>query len=285
MGTQTQPVIRLVRHFGWTFVVLGMMLSFAVAEELRVGDGERFRSVRGAIEASAFGDTIVVTAGRHIVADVAVGHDLTIMGEGDVVFYADGPVAKGLLVPTGGTAITIRNITFEGARSPDKNGAGIRFEGYLLRVENSRFVRNENGILATGDEDGFLMIRNSAFLRNGHGDGYSHGVYQSHGASIEVFGTHFEGTRRGHHLKTLAHRVLVKDSSFDDGTGSTSYMVDATAGGDVQIEGNEFIRRQDADQKTLFNYDTSRGGEVGSIALIDNRLITEKKRHEGPAQS
>ena len=47
-----------------------------------------------------------------------------------------------------GSDITIRNLTFARARVPDRNGAGIRAEGRNLTVEHSRFIDNENGILA-----------------------------------------------------------------------------------------------------------------------------------------
>ena len=43
-----------------------------------------------------------------------------------------------------GSDITIRNLTFQRARVPDKNGAGIRAEGGNLTIEHSRFLNNEN---------------------------------------------------------------------------------------------------------------------------------------------
>ena len=51
-----------------------------------------------------------------------------------------------------GGAITIENIEFTGARVPDKNGAGIRFEQGQLEVRDCIFENNQNGILTAPPE-------------------------------------------------------------------------------------------------------------------------------------
>ena len=75
--------------------------------------------------------------------------------------------------------VTIRGITFTGARVPDHNGAGIRAEGRNLTVENSRFIDNEEGLLAGVFTVSTITIRNSYFKGNGlcTGSGCAHGVY------------------------------------------------------------------------------------------------------------
>lgn len=231
-----------------------------------------------AVRASQRGDVILVAEGRHDITDLKIPHDLTLIGEGEAVLYSSRQVAKGLLVPLAGTDITVRGLTFEGAISPDQNGAGIRFEGSRLIVEDCTFRRNENGILATGDTSGSLAVRRSTFIENGHGDGYSHGMYQAAGQQLEVTDSRFVGTKVGHHVKTLVPRVNVEGNSFDDADGETSYVVDATGGGVVFITGNTIHRRRSASQSTLFNYSTTRGGELGSVHISGNRIINEKWR-------
>jgi hypothetical protein len=255
-----------------------LLVAPAAADDLTVGPGEAYGSLKAAIAASASGDTITLIEGRYTATDLRIPHDLTLAGEGNVVLYSPVAVQKGLLVPLGGTSVTVRNLTFEGARSPDKNGAGIRFEGSRLVVDGAKFVDNENGILATGDAGGSLVVTRSMFLRNGHGDGYSHGIYQSNGARFDIRDSAFLGTRIGHHLKTLAGEVAVLGNRFDDEGGETSYVVDATAGGDVWIEGNEIVRRRSASQNTIFNYDISRGGTIGVVTIRGNSIVTEKPR-------
>ncbi len=248
----------------------------ALAEVLTVardGSGDH-RSIARAVAASEHGDTIRILPGTYSAVDVSIPHDLTI--EGGVIITADMQVAKGFLVPLGGTAVTVRNVTFEGARSPDLNGAGIRFEGSSLVVEDATFRDNENGILATGDEAGMVSVSRSLFENSGHGDGYSHGLYLSSGKSLTVRDSRFVGTKVGHHVKSLASMTGVIGNTFDDAGGETSYVVDATAGGRLIIMRNEILRRQSAGQQTLFNYDATRGGEPIEIVIEDNVIVTER---------
>ena len=188
-------------------------------------------------------------------------------------------MAKGLLVPLSGTSLEVRGLTFQNAKSPDQNGAGIRLEGRQLIVSGCTFITNENGILATGSDESEVTVVNSRFFGNGYGDGRSHGIYLSNGARLAVESSRFESTRIGHHVKSIASRqTLVRNSRFDDGNGLTSYMVDVTGGGDMIIEDNYVVRRRDAEQETLFNYDTSRRGRKGVITIARNQITNEKGR-------
>lgn len=256
------------------------LVGSAMARDIMVGPGTQYRSLGAAVRASDGGDRLLLQAGVYRVQDLVIPHDLVLEGVAarDVIITSQGAVAKGLLVPGPGTAITVRKMTFEGARSPDKNGAGIRFEGSVLTVEKCTFRDNENGILATGDPHGGLKVIGSSFERNGHGDGFSHGIYQSRGARFEILDSVFTGTKIGHHLKSLASLVSVSGNRFDDGTGEPSYVVDATGGGRLFITSNQIIRRASASQDNLFNYDTSRGGSLGSVMVADNVITTEKPR-------
>ena len=257
------------------------VLAPALAKDIAVGPSADDRTLARAVRASSFGDTLRLRPGTYEASDLAIPHDLTIEGEtgpggAGVTITASGPVAKGLLVPGGGVNLTVRNVTFADARSPDRNGAGIRHEGADLTVENVTFRGNENGILATGAPTGRLTIRRSLFESNGSGDGYSHGVYQSRGSRIDVSESRFVGTRIGHHVKSLAPLVVVKGNTFDDADGRPSYVVDATGGGRLIVTYNEVIRRADAEQDTLVNYDTSRGGTLGDVVIEGNALVTQK---------
>ena len=261
---------------------LAACLAPAWADDLTVGQGGRYDTLSGAVAASRPGDRLLLAPGAYQASDLRIPHSLVVEGAdqtapgGAVTISAPAAVAKGLLVPGRGADLTIRHVTLMGARSPDKNGAGIRFEGANLLAENVRFTANENGILATGDAGGSLTVRRSLFEENGHGDGYSHGIYQSKGARFVIEESRFVGTRIGHHLKSLAPFVAVSGNSFDDAGGRTSYVVDATGGGRLVILDNEVVRRRDADQETLFNYDTSRGGALSSVTINGNRITTQK---------
>ncbi len=246
--------------------------------QIYVGPTDQYRNLNAAVFAAHPGETIYIAPGTYFVRDLAINKSLTLIGEGSVVLKARRPVAKGLLVPLAGVSLTVENLIFEGARSPDLNGAGIRHEGVLLTVRNSEFRDNENGILATGTQASEVIISGSRFYRNGHGDGYSHGIYVSVGARLEITDSIFEGTHIGHHVKSLADYTYISNVSFIDGDGEPSYMVDASKGGVLIIEDSEFTRAESASQDNFFNYDTSRGGERRQISLRRNLFHNAKPR-------
>jgi hypothetical protein len=224
------------------------------------------------------GETILVAAGRYDLADLKIPRDLTLKGEGEVVFYSTRPTEKGILNPLWDASLRVENIRFEGARAPDLNGAGIRHDGLNLTVVNCAFIGNEDGILATGQAQGVITISGSAFIGNGYGDGYSHAIYVADGHTLDITASRFVGTRIGHHVKSLAAVTRIENSSFDDADGKTSYSVDASRGGHVMITGNSFIQSADGDNSTLINYDQTRGGDADALIITGNR-ITNRNRN------
>jgi len=259
-----------MKHINFLLLICIACSSGAAQAQILVDSAIELRQ---AIERSDAGDEIIIAPGRYEVRDLKLSRDITLRGQGEVVFYSSRPIAKGLINPLPGASIRIENIKFTGARSPDQNGAGIRHDGDNLTIIDSIFEDNEDGILSTGSEDGRITIQNSKFLRNGYGDGYSHGIYVVRAASLYVQDTQFIGTRIGHHIKSLASVTTIQGSTFDDADGRTSYAVDASKGGDVEICGNQFIQAANADNSTIINYDLSRGGKPGSLTIADNRII------------
>ena len=257
---------------------LGIGFPGMVQAQIYVGPTDQYRTINAAVFAARPGETIYIKPGTYFVRDLAINKSLTLIGEGSVVLQSRRPVAKGLLVPLAGVSLTVENLIFEGARSPDLNGAGIRHEGALLTVRNSEFRHNENGILATGDNASEVIISGARFFGNGHGDGYSHGIYMSVGSRLEISDSIFSDTRIGHHVKSLADYSYISNTAFMDGDGAPSYMVDASKGGVLIIEDSEFTRAASASQDNFFNYDTSRGGERRYVSLRRNIFRNGKPR-------
>ncbi|MCB9956449.1 MAG: right-handed parallel beta-helix repeat-containing protein [Caulobacterales bacterium] len=224
------------------------------------------------------GEVAHIPPGRYDVTDLQIRKSSNIVGDGEVVFYSSRTVIKGILNPLPNVSLRVENITFEGARSRDLNGAGIRHEGMDLTVVNCRFIDNEDGILSTGSDFGNILIENSEFVDNGHGDGYSHAVYVSVGNRLEVYGSRFVGTKIGHHVKSLAETTIVKGNHFDDAGGRSSYGVDTSKGGEVTVTDNTFVKSEDADNETLINYDTSRGGKAKSLEITGNKIVNKHPR-------
>ncbi|MBY0423417.1 MAG: right-handed parallel beta-helix repeat-containing protein, partial [Parvularculaceae bacterium] len=231
-----------------------------------------------AINKAKIGGVVLVPAGEYDIADMPIRRSVALKGDGDVVFYSSRSVRKGILVPTPDVSLRVENITFRGARSPDLNGAGIRHDGLDLEIVDCVFDDNENGVLATGSDFGRIRVTGSTFRNNGHGDGYSHGIYVSSAESLVVENSTFVGTRIGHHVKSLAASTRVAGSNFDDVDGRTSYALDVSAGGAVTFENNTVVKSAEADNETYINYDLTRGGKAKSLRIVGNRFVSRNPR-------
>lgn len=227
------------------------------------------------IASAKSGAVIEIPAGDYDLTDLKISRSITLRGDaaGGTVFRSAETTEKAILVPLTGVDLTVENVTFAGAKSWDRNGAGVRHEGRNLSIVNCRFLSNEDGILATGDPDGVITIVKSEFVDSGFGDGQSHGVYVSSGGRLEISESLFVGTRIGHHVKSLAGTTIVRNTVMDDAYGRSSYAIDVSKGGEVTIEGNKFVQSADADNYSIINYDLSRGGEAKGLTVAGNEIV------------
>jgi hypothetical protein len=188
------------------------------------------------------GDTIAIEPGQYRDCSIWVPNHLTILGTADGVVITGEPCERKALFVTKGDDITIRNITFAGARSPYSNGAGIRAEGRRLTIENSRFIDNQDGILTVNIPDHSLVVRGSEFVANGNCSeqwGCAHGVYAGHIALLRITGSRFYATRIGHHIKSRARRTELAGNDIEDGPdGTSSFLVDLPNGGTLIMRHN-----------------------------------------------
>src|SRR5207253_2270810 len=112
---------------------------------------------------------------------------ITAAASGPVVLADTTCEGKAIFVIKGDD-VTVRGITFRGARVPDHNGAGIRAEGRNLTLENSRFIDNEEGLLAGVFTVSTITIRNTYFKGNGlcTSSSCAHAVYVGKIARLNV---------------------------------------------------------------------------------------------------
>ena len=210
----------------------------AVARTLEVGENREFKLPSEAIRAAKDGDRVVIDPGEYFDCAVVSANNLTIEGakpDGSAVLTDKVCQGKALLV-TAGRDITLRNLTLQRARVPDMNGAGIRAEGTNLTIERVKFVNNQNGILAAGNPQSTITIRDSEFLRNGYCSPCAHGVYVNQLKLLRVERTRFADTRQAHHIKSRAARTEVIASEMRDGeTGTASYHIDISNGGSLVV--------------------------------------------------
>ncbi|MDP2074171.1 right-handed parallel beta-helix repeat-containing protein [Hydrogenophaga sp.] len=214
----------------------------ATGRVLNVGPGQALATPGAAAAMAQAGDVIRIAAGDYR-GDVATWrqNNLTLCGVGGRArLFADGNSAGGKAIwVVSGSNITIDNVEFRNAAVPDRNGAGIRAEhSGWLRIRNSGFFDNENGILTSAGAMS-LVIEGSEFARNGRGDGYTHNLYVGQIDRLTVSASHFHEAKVGHNLKSRARESVIENSYLMDGPGGTaSYLADFPNGGRVVMRGN-----------------------------------------------
>jgi hypothetical protein len=214
--------------------------SVCSARTLEVGPDRTYKTPSKAAAAVADGDIVLIDPGEYLDCAVWSANRITIEGRGPGAVITDTTCEGKALFITRGDSITIRNLSFTRARVPDENGAGIRVEGKDLVVDNSRFIDNENGILAGDSPGSRVLISNSVFLRNGRcTSSCAHGIYVGHIALLRVEHSKFLNTMDGHHIKSRALRTeLIADEIVDGEDGTASYLVEIPNGGSLVMEGN-----------------------------------------------
>lgn len=264
---QAQPSIEHAMSLRIAFLAAGILLACssrlgmeaaqaqapARGNVLEVGPGQRFTALADAVRASADGDTIRLAAGEYLECAVVARNNVTILGSGpDTVLTDVSCQGKAILVITG-AGVTVRDLTLTRARVADGNGAGIRQEGGNLVVERVRFINNENGILAAGNPQSSLIVRDSYFERNGtcRGGGCSHGIYVGgQTALLRVENSVFRNTREGHHIKSRSVRTEVIGCDIADGdAGTASYLIDISNGGDLVLRDSRLQKGPLADNR------------------------------------
>lgn len=248
---------------------------------IHVGPKHTVRSISAASRLARDSDTIIVEAGDYY-GDVAVWtrNGITVRGVGGRVRLVAAGVSaeqKGIWVVRGGS-MAVENIEFVGARTPDKNGAGIRFEKGRLFVRNCLFQDNENGILTSNDKDAELEIEDSEFSQNGAGDGQSHNLYVGNIRKLRVTGSYFHHARIGHLLKTrAAESSILYNRLTDEIGGQASYELELPSGGVAYVIGNIIQQSRQTENPNIISF----GAEGynwprNELYLINNTLVDDR---------
>lgn len=230
-----------LRHTAIAFAAAMLCALPASARDLAVGVTRVLKVPSQAATVAGDGDVVRIDPGLY--ADCATwrASRLLIEATGPGVVLAGRTCSGKAIFITEGSDITIRGITFANASVVWHNGAGIRAAGSNLTVEDSRFLNNENGILAGGGPNSVVRISGSTFAGNGACiDACAHAVYA--GAPIyllDIERSVFIDTKIAHHIKSRARNTIVRDNRIEDGlTGTSSYLIDVPNGGNVLIQGN-----------------------------------------------
>jgi len=225
---------------------------------IQVGPLREVRSISLAASTARDGDTVEIDPGDYV-GDVAIWNqsDLTIRAAGQRVrLVAGGASAQGKAIwvvhsARRGGRITVEGIDFVGARVPDRNGAGIRFEQGHLVLRDCLFHGNQNGVLTGDDPDSVLEVLQSEFGYNGAGDGFTHQLYVGRIAQLRVEGSWFHHGHVGHLIKSRAKRSrIVSNRLTDEPGGRASYELEFPNGGDAVVLGN-LVQQSDSSANSV----------------------------------
>jgi hypothetical protein len=265
-------------------LLLGLLAfsGAARAAVLEVGPGKKFDKPSAAIAQAHDGDTVRVAAGSYVDCASIRQNRFTIESVGGEVVMKDKTCAGKAILVVDGDKVTVRGLTLENAKVPDKNGAGIRAEGGELLVDNTKFLNNENGLMSAGDPRISIRIVNSTFIGNGACQPTcAHGIYAGHNKFLRVEGSHFLGQHEGHHIKSRAERTEVVGCDIQDGpSGNSSYLIDIPNGGSVLIEKNKLSKGPMSSNGGTAISIGSEGdtNNSGPIEVRDNNFVNQMDR-------
>ncbi|KQP21721.1 hypothetical protein ASF43_25810 [Pseudorhodoferax sp. Leaf267] len=262
-----------------------LQAGMAAAATLQVGPGRAYTSIAQAARAARDGDTVEVQAGDYR-RDVAVWTQrvLTLRAVGGRArLIADGANAEGkaIWVVRGGD-IRIEGFEFRGARVPDRNGAGIRFEAGRLQVVDCSFVDNENGILTSSDPQAELTIARSLFQANGAGDGQSHNLYVGGIGRLSLTDSQSRDARVGHLLKSRAGINEIHRNQLVDGNpGSASYELELPSGGVANVTENVIRQAPNTQNSTMVSYGAEGYRWPRNALVMHNNTLVDDRPSNG----
>lgn len=256
--------------FVWTCTV-----SAAQAAVHTVAPGQ---SLAAALREAADGDEIHLLAGEHRAqVGVITQKKLTLRGVGGrPVLHAAGAHAEGkaILVVRNGD-VRIDNIEFRGARVPDRNGAGIRFERGRLLVTRCAFIDNEMGILTANFLDAELTVQDSEFLQAPLGSRLPHLLYVGRISRLTLTGNRFSGGFEGHLVKSRALENHVRYNHLVDGAGGrAAYELEFPNGGLAYVVGNVIGQSADTSNLALLSFGAEGSdGRPQALHVVNNTFL------------
>jgi hypothetical protein len=199
----------------------------------------------------------VVKDGDHVKIDAGQYKDCAVWRAGNLILEAVGGVAHMLNVTCEdqaiwlftGNRVLVKGMEFSGAHNHDNTGAGIKFLGATLTVQDSNFHHNENGLLARDVERSQILIVHSTFTDNGKCEPIcAHGIYIGRIAKLTVRRSIFKNQNAGHHIKSRA--AVTELNRIEDGLdGTASFLVDLPNGGTALIRNNLFQKGEKAENR------------------------------------
>ncbi len=245
---------------------------------LTVGPGEQYSTIAAAVAAASSGDTVDVDAGTYTNDFPTITQNLTLQAVGgtvDLVATQEPPNEKGIIDEGGpGVNVTINGFDISGAVVPDNNGAGIRYEGGSLTLNNDDLHNNQDGLLSNPDPNGTITINSSTFTANGAGDGESHNIYIGDIASFTLQNSTSSSAVVGHEVKSRAQNNTITNNLIEDGpNGNSSYEVDLPNGGNALVANNVIEKGPGAQNPIAIRFGEEGNVYASSSLTVQNNTI------------
>ena len=251
------------------------------------GAGFEFSTLAGAVAASQNGDVIQVEAGTYTNDFAQINTDITIEGVGGMGSLVATPAAgllqeKGILIINNAN-VTLNNIELSGAAIPDGdggNGAGIRYQGGNLTLNNCYIHNCQDGILADSDPTGTITINNSEFANNGNSSGpnagYTHNLYVNDIVTLTISNSYFHDANVGHEIKSRAATTIITGSRIGEGpSGTGSYGIDLPNGGNATITGNVIEKGPNSQNPSMIAFGEEGAYGGSTLTVSGNTLIND----------
>jgi hypothetical protein len=248
---------------------------------LSVGQNQQYVTIAAAVAASQSGDVITVQAGTYTNDWLNIDHDLTLTAQGGwvklVTNQAQPPDGKAYITESGN--VTISGFDISGVTVPDANGAGVRYQGGNLTLDNVFIHDNQEGLLGAADLSGSITITNSEFARNGlGGDGHTHAIYVGPVSNFTLTNSYIHDTNIGHEVKSRAQNNVITGNRIFDNDASASYSINLPNGGTATITGNVIQQGPNSQNPAILAYGEegiptgySTGATVSNNTIINDQ--------------
>lgn len=199
-------------------------------------------------------------------------------------FTADRIPENGVGIFDVHASVTVRNLTFSGARSYDGNGAGIRVRGGDVTIVNDVFTGNDVSVLANPGVTSSVGIYDSEITANGNWDKATHNLDIGAVGSFTLENSYVHGGLVAHEVNDRAFFSRIEGNRIiDTDASNASFGINLGRGGVALIAGNTIEKGANAANGILVHV----GGEGPTYAstnvqVIGNTLVSDVVNYYHP---
>lgn len=266
---------------------LSLLLIFsAQAASLQVGPNRALKRPSDAAKIAKDGDTVIIDAGEYF-EDVTIWRQnrLTLHGTGGTAHLkTNGKTAERKAIwVVKGNDVVVENLEFSGARAPDRNGAGIRFEGANLTIRNSHFHDNEMGLLTGANPFSTILIEGSEFNDNTvdyrrYGK-LGHNIYIGAIRRFILRNSYIHDANIGHDVKSRARENFILYNRISDERNASSYLVDLPDGGTSYLIGNLLRQSPHSENGILLSFaaEHHQTDTRQTLYVVNNTFVNDRR--------